>query len=233
MNSKLLAATAIADHDHPDLQALIDARGWRNLDLHGRIGAAYTFVKDEVPFGYNASDDLPASAVLREGYGQCNTKGTLLVALLRGLGVPARVHGFTIDKALQRGAIPWWLHPFAPRRILHSWVEVELDGDWLDLEGFILDGAYLTALQRTFADRQGPFVGYGVATDDLSAPDVEWAGRSTYIQRDGIVDDFGVFAHPDDLYATHGTNLRGLSRWLYGHVLRHAMNATVGRIRAR
>ncbi|MEO1332658.1 MAG: transglutaminase, partial [Myxococcota bacterium] len=53
----------------------------------------------------------------------------------------------------------------------------------------------------------------------------------TYIQRDGMVDDFGVFDHPDELYRTHGTNLSGIRRVLYAYVLRHAMNATVRRLR--
>ncbi|MCA9611943.1 MAG: transglutaminase [Sandaracinus sp.] len=226
-----LAATPLADFRHPSLVQLVDARGWRDADNSARIGAAYTFVKDEIPFGYNRSDDLPASAVLADGYGQCNTKGTLLVALLRALAIPCRVRGFTIDKALQRGAIPEWMYPFAPSRILHSWVEVHHEGAWTPLEGFILDDAYLHALQRRFADVRGPFCGYGVATKDLHDPPVTWCGRPTYIQREGIVDDFGVFDSPDALYAERGTNLRGLRRLLYAYVLRHAMNRVVRRVR--
>jgi len=105
---------SIADFAAPAIQMLIASRDWRQLSAFDRIGAAYGFVKDEIRFGYNRSDDLSATEVLRDGYGQCNTKGNLLVALLRGLAVPARVRGFYIDKALQRGAIPEWLYPFTP-----------------------------------------------------------------------------------------------------------------------
>jgi hypothetical protein len=225
-----LAATPIADYDHPSIQALIRERGWRELDTYERIGVAYTFVKDEIVFGYNRSDDLPASEVLRDGYGQCNTKGNLLLALLRALEAPARFHGFTIDKDLQKGAIPAWLFPIAPARILHSWVEVQWEGDWVPLEGFILDDAYLSALQSRFPDTES-FCGYGAATTNLQEPNVEWCGRPTYIQREGIAEDFGVFDHPDELYRARGTNLTGLRRVLYTYVFRHAMNATVSRIR--
>lgn len=38
-------------------------------------------MRDGIPFGHNASDDLPASRVLADG--QCNTKGTLCMALPR------------------------------------------------------------------------------------------------------------------------------------------------------
>mgnify|MGYP002241704325 CR=1 FL=1 len=48
----------------------------------------------------NVDDSIPASKVLKDGYGQCNTKGTLFMALLRACGVPCRIHGFTIDKKI-------------------------------------------------------------------------------------------------------------------------------------
>jgi hypothetical protein len=223
--------TPIANYDAPAIQMLFSERGWRDLPEHERIGAVYRFVKDELPFGYNRDDALPASEVLADGYGQCNTKGNLLVALLRGLGVPARFHGFTIDKALQRGAIPPWLYRITPARILHSWVEVQHCGEWIPLEGFILDRAYLEAIQARCPDVTGAFCGYGIATRSLHSPDVEWRGAPTYIQSEGIVDDFGVFEDPDEFYAAHGTNLGGLRRWLYASLLRHVLNRNVARIR--
>ena len=227
-----LENTPIANHDHAAIGALVEQRRWMTLTTYDRIGAAYTFVKDEIAFGYNRSDALPASEVLQDGYGQCNTKGNLLVALLRFLQVPARFHGATIYKTLQKGAIPWWLYPLAPTKILHSWVEVRWDDEWLPLEGFILDRAYLSSLQRQFPDATS-FCGYGAATPNLQQPNVEWAGRPTYIQREGIADDFGVFDHPDDLYEQHGTNLSGIRRALYVNFFRHAMTATVRRIREK
>ena len=231
MTQTWLKQTPIADFDAPNVRALITSRGWRALAPYDRIGAVYQFVRDEIPFGYNRADDLSASQVLRDGYGQCNTKGNLLLALLRGAGIPARFHGFTIHKALQRGAIPSWLFPLAPPRILHSWVEVRFDDQWIPLEGFILDNDYLHALQARFADNEGAFCGYGVATPDLHDPPVEWEGRPTYIQRDGIADDFGAFDDPDAFYTAHGTNLGGVRRLLYVYLFRHLMNATVARLR--
>ena len=146
MSKNYLSETPLLDFGASSIQNLISARGWSALPPAERIGAAYDFVRDEILFGYNADDVLPASRVLRDGYGQCNTKGTLLMALLRGLGIPCRFHGFTIDKGLQRGIVPELVYPIAPRNILHSWVEAELEGQWVDLEGFILDSAVLTAL---------------------------------------------------------------------------------------
>jgi len=228
---RLLQPTPLLDFTHSGVEALVQKRGWRELPVHERIGAIYDFVRNEIAFGYNEGDELPASAVLADGIGQCNTKGTLLMALLRAAGIPCRFHGFTIDKPLQQGAITGIAYALAPRRIIHSWVEVAYEGRWVNLEGFILDATYLASLQRRFPDRKR-FCGYGAATPDLSAPTVEWRGQDTYIQKDGIADDFGIFDSPDEFYARHGSNLSGLKRWLYSHVIRHRMNAQVRRIRA-
>jgi hypothetical protein len=45
------------------------------------------------------------------------------MALLRAVGVPCRFHGFTIDKALQKGAITGVAYQLAPRNIIHSWAD--------------------------------------------------------------------------------------------------------------
>jgi transglutaminase-like putative cysteine protease len=227
----LLAATPLLDVHHPDIESLVARRGWRTLSPYDRIGAVYDFVRNEIAFGYNEGDELPASTVLADGIGQCNTKSTLLMALLRAVGIPSRFHGFTIDKPLQKGAITGLAYALAPQRIIHSWVEVSLESRWIALEGFILDAPYLASLQRRFPQARR-FCGYGAATRDLSAPGVEWRGQDTYIQKEGIADDFGLFDSPDAFYARHGSNLSDLKRWLYERVIRHRMNRNVARIRA-
>lgn len=230
--ASLTAETPILNYRHPSLVQLVSRRGWRELPEFERIGAIYAFVRDDIAFGYNASDDLPASRVLADGIGQCNTKGTLLMALLRAVGIPCRFHGFTIDKALQRGAISGVAYLLAPRSIIHSWVEVGFDGRWVNLEGFILDKRYLSALQTRFEGREGPFCGFGVATPDLRNPPIDWCGTDTYIQKDGINHDFGIFDSPDAFYARQGVNLSGVKKWLFRNVVRHWMNRTVASIRA-
>ena len=226
----LLTATPLLDVHHPDIEALVAAGDWRALRPYDRIGAVSDFVRNQIAFGYNEGDELPASSVLADGIGQCNTKSTLLMALLRAVGIPCRFHGFTIDKALQKGAITGLAYWLAPQRIIHSWVEVSLDSRWTALEGFILDEPYLASLQRRFPQARR-FCGYGAATPDLSAPGVEWRGQDTLIQKEGIADDFGVFDSPDAFYARHGSNLSGLKHWLYRRVVRHAMNRNVVRVR--
>ena len=121
---KYLEETRLLDYRHPSLARLVESRRWRELPEQERIGAVYAYVQNEIAFGYNRSDDIRASEVLADGYGQCNTKGTLLMAFLRSVGVPCRFHGFTIDKLLQKGALTGLAYRLAPPSIIHSWVEV-------------------------------------------------------------------------------------------------------------
>ncbi|MBE7214280.1 transglutaminase family protein [Shewanella benthica] len=228
-----LQTTAMLDFEHPNIQRLVDKRDWAMLSQYDAIGAIYHYVRDEIQFGYNADDRLSASQVLKDGYGQCNTKGTLLMALLRAVGIPSRFHGFTIFNELQRGAIPNYLFSIAPKRIIHSWVEVELDGSWINLEGYIIDSDYLTQVQQSFGEQCQQFSGFGIATKNLSNPDIDWRGEDTYIQSEGIADDLGLYIQPDDFYKSYGSNLSGIKKFLFRYLLRHLMNANVKRIRAK
>ena len=231
MDERYLRQTPLLDFASPNIRHLLAARGWSALAPFDRIGQAYSLVRDEIAFGYNRSDDIPASQVLRDRYGQCNTKGTLLMALLRALKIPCRLHGFTIHKGLQRGVVPELVYPLAPDSILHSWVEIEHDGRWINLEGFILDRPFLQALQARFAGKTNSLCGYGAGTDCLSSPPIDWLGQDTYIQRTGINADLGLFDSPDDFYARHRQHFGTAREWLYQNFVRHWMNRRVGNIR--
>lgn len=120
--------------------------------------------------------------------------------------------------------------PLAPKRILHSWVEVLLDYNWINIEGFIIDKIFLKQIQRAYPNHQS-FSGYGIAVPCLQNPDNEFDNSSTYIQAEGIADDFGIFDSPDAFYAQHGSNLHGFKKWAFRYLFRHMMNRNVEQIR--
>ncbi len=228
---RYLLETPMLDFSSPAIQALIAQRGWRAMGEFERIRAIYNYVRDEILFGYNTDDGIPASKVLADGFGQCNTKGTLFMALLRGCGVPCRVHGFTIDKKLQKGAMTGLVYALAPSNVFHSWVEVYLDGVWYELEAFILDKAYLEGLQAANPDCTGAFCGYGVAVRDFRHPVIDFDRNNTYIQSEGINQDFGVYDSPDELLGRHGQEMSRLKTFVYRNLGRHLMNANVRKLR--
>lgn len=220
------------DYSSKSIQLLIENRGWKFLKEEERAKAVYNFVKDEILFGYNVDDNIQASRVLKDGYGQCNTKGTLFMALLRALGIPCRIHGFMIDKSLQKGAMTGFVYKSAPEEIFHSYVEAYVCGAWYNLEGFILDKKYLSALQKIFKpNNDGSFIGYGVATKNFFNPPVEFNCCDTYIQKEGIVRDFGTYDDPDSLLREHGQPIKILKMCVYRLIGRHLMNNNVNKIR--
>lgn len=70
ISSRYLDETMILDYEAASIQSLIKSRQWKELSTYQKIGAAYNYVRDEIKFGYNKSDDIPASQVLSDGYGQ-------------------------------------------------------------------------------------------------------------------------------------------------------------------
>lgn len=227
----LLTPTILLNFKHRDIETLIEERSWKSLSTYDTIGAVYDFVRNEIKFGYNRTDGLSAVEVLNDGYGQCNTKGTLLMALLRALSVPCRIRGLTIHKYLQRGVMPEFIFSIVPDNILHSWVEIFYDDQWITLEGFILDEAYLSPLQDVFEPSGNKYCGYGIGTRNIKNPMVKWAGRDTYIQSTGINQDFGIYASPDELFSERRQDFSWWKSLLYERIIRHWMNYRVGKIR--
>ncbi len=232
MRGSHLQATSLLDFQAESIQRLIERRGWKSLNTYERIGAAYAFVRDEIGFGYNVTDSLSASRVLADGYGQCNTKATLLMALLRALDVPCRLHGATVHKSLQKGVVNGLFYLIAPTNIFHTWVEVQIEGRWVGLEGVILDSTYLRGIQTSVARDATRFLGFAVGTENVARPEVDWQGTDTFIQSTAVNQDFGVYDDPDAFYAEHGDNLSGLRAWLYARWIRHVLNRNVAKIRA-
>ena len=234
--TELVQPTDMLDYKAPNIQALVADRGWMSFESKELVAREiYNFCKDEILFGYNSqADNIAASSVLKEGLGHCNTKTTLLMALLRVADIPCRLQAFTIHKSLQKGAMTPFVYFMAPKEIIHTWTEAWINDNWLALEGMILDSKYLQSIQSKFtkcAHHQHPFLGYAVATKNLQSPKVEWTGRSTFIQREGIARELGSFKSPDEFYAKHKTNLSGIKGWLYKSYFYKRLNENISNIR--
>ncbi|MBX4266760.1 transglutaminase-like domain-containing protein [Clostridium estertheticum] len=226
-----LLETKLLDYNSIEIQELIKERKWSEVNDKEKILYIYNYVRDEILFGYNLCDNLSSSVILSDGYGQCNTKGILFMSLLRAVAIPCRIHGFMINKILQKGAITGLAYKLSPNEILHSWVEVFYKNRWLNLEGFILDIVYLTKLQKKFKRCTGIFCGYGVATNDFKNPQIFWDNNDTYIQKEGITCDLGVFISPDGLFKEHMQYLNFIKKKIYENFVRHLMNRNVNKIR--
>ncbi len=232
-DSRYLKKTKMLDYDNPLIADLIKNKGWKELDQFERIVSIYNFVRDDILFGYNIDDDISASRVLKDGYGQCNTKGTLFMALLRACDIPCRIHGFTIDKKLQKGAMTGFVYKNAPANIFHSWVEILFEDRWYEIEAFIVDKKYLDKLQSIYSECNGAFCGYGVGVKDFKNPVIDFNRNNTYIQSEGINQDFGLYDSPDDMLREHHQELTPIKKLAFRFFGRHMMNRNVKKIRNR
>lgn len=152
-----LAPTKLVQSDHPDIIALVRRVAPDDLPPAEKATRIFNFVRDEIKFGFGPRFyDHTASqiAALRRGY--CNTKGTLIVAMLRAAGIPARQVFVDIDASILFGIVD----PGTPF-VDHSYVEIRLGHKWVATDAYIVDSKLFTAAQRRLT-AEGKSLGYGV-----------------------------------------------------------------------
>ena len=228
---RYLQETQMLNYGAERIQKLVKERGWKELGEYERIGAVYDFVRNEILFGYNRSDLLTAEEVLKDGYGQCNTKGTLLMALLRAVGVPCRLHGSEVSKYFQKGATSGIISKLAPETIAHTWVEVFHENKWIALEGVITDEAYVRGVKKHCPNKKGAFKEYAISVSDIATLDLSWKGEDLFVQNTSVVEDYGVFDSPDAFFEEHKQTWNMVKDFAYVHYGRKVMNKNVSRIR--
>lgn len=228
---RFLKETDMLNYGAQEIASLIDSRKWRDLNEFDRIGAIYDYVQNNILLGYNKYDNLTATQVMADGIGQCNTKATLLMALLRAVGIACRLHGTKVTKVFQRSLMPKIMAKLAPPLIVHTWVEVYYKGEWLSLEGVITDKAYINGLRRLLPTHEGKFFDYAVAVEDFGNLQIDWKGENTTVQQQAVVEDLGVFDSPDVFYGEYKQEYRGLKKFLYENFGRKIMTMKVAKIR--
>lgn len=151
-----LGATRLLDLD--DSRLRIQAMRITQLattDMQKAI-LVHDFVK-ALPFGCVAGfDHVPAVSVLKTGHGDCHTKGTLFVALLRCAGVPARLRFVTLTGAFLHGIID-----IGQTAITHAVGEVYLQERWVQTDTYVTD-SILEARAMSLLTQHNISVGYGI-----------------------------------------------------------------------
>ncbi len=206
MATHSIAATHLLNFDDLAVAAVINriAVSVSKRQPDATLRALYAFVAS-LPLGYNRNDDVSASEVLRDGYGQCNTKVTLLCALARGAGISTRIRAYHISKEAQRARAPAWLVFFMPHETLFVWPEFLILGKWTPLQALVAT--------KPKAWDSCPFDGARYQLEPLRP---EWRAHS-----------LGVFASPDELFRKYKPSVYGW-RALGWHLIgRRIMQARV------
>ena len=205
-----LGSTRLLDLNDPKLR--IQAMSLTQLSDTDtqKVVAIHEFIK-AMPFAcVTGFDHVPAATVLRNGYGDCHTKGTLFVALLRCVGLPARLRFVTLSSAFLHGIIT------PPQNtVIHAIGEVYLDERWIQTDTYVTDIELESSAERLLLD-QGRRLGYGIHLDGARQWDAfnDAHGQSAASDEASLpVQDWGVAHDPEQFYASadHPSLRRG---WL-------------------
>jgi Transglutaminase-like superfamily len=222
----------LADHEHPLVRQTAQRLTAGATTVRSKLERLFYFVRDDIKFGFPAQGDLvPASETLRSGVGQCNTKGTLFLALCRAAGIPARLHFSTIKKDIQHGLFTGLAYRLMPPQISHSWLEVMVDGTWRKIDSYINDEAFYEAGKAALRAR-GWNTGFSIADGRGNASAAFNIDKEAFVQMDAVVGDHGVWDEPSSYYASGAyKNRPGFWRLLLYRAVIGAINRRIKRLR--
>lgn len=222
----------LADFDDPLVRETA-ARLTKDLpDVRSKLEALFYYVRDDIEFGFPPKGDLTAaSETIRLGTGQCNTKGTLLLALCKAAGIPARLHFSLIQKDIQRGLFEGLAYRLLPPELSHAWLEVELDGCWRRLDGYINDAPFFNDAREALR-RCGWSTGFSVAGAEGEASIAFDPEAERFVQMQAVVHDHGVWFDPADYYQSPAyRNRPGALRLLMYRLLIGGINKKISAMR--
>ena len=224
--------TPLLQIDHPKIRLL--AKRLTQLKATPRQGAVACFAYVRaMPFGCIAdSTGTSALAVLRSGRGDCHTKSTLMLALLRSLRIPSRMRFVTMKPDFLYGLADLGGHP-----IEHAYTEVLLDGEWRAVDSYVVDPRLAIAAKNRLKI-EGRKLGYGMHRDGT----IHWDGHDSAFGQFSITDpdsmplyDWGAFDDPYQFYSSvayvrQRLSLAGRLKWMVGAQM---VNRRVNALRAQ
>ncbi|MCP4024522.1 MAG: transglutaminase family protein [Desulfobacteraceae bacterium] len=196
-----LAATPYIDSDHPAIvERAKKVTAGAKTDREKAV-KIHDFVRDKIPFGFTSKFyNQKASDVLKSGMGYCNTKATLLIALMRAQRIPAKHHFVNINALILEGVID----PGTPF-VDHSFAQVLIDGQWIKIDSYVLDLKLAKQAQARLAAEKKAY-GFGAHINGIS----QWDGKTdAFCQfvNDGAVKDLTTADHGvfDDIGAFYAS----------------------------
>lgn len=197
--ARWLVNTPLLQFDHPRIRLRAQRLTQLQTTPRQKALACVNYVCS-LPFGAIAdSTGTSALQALNHGRGDCHTKSTLLVALLRSAGIPSRIRFVSLKPDFLYGLIDTGSTP-----IEHGCTEVLLDGRWLALDSYVVDTKLAVAAKLRLR-QEGRSVGYGMHVHGSTS----WNGsRNSFGQyceadEDSLpLRDWGVFDDPYQFYSS-------------------------------
>jgi transglutaminase-like putative cysteine protease len=193
---KYLIATSMCNYDHPLVQETarkVIAGAQTEREMATRI---FDFVRDTIRFSM-AFSRSKASQILKLGYGECITKTNVQVALLRAVGVPARMHWVMAQACVLHGLVADFIFRSMTSEASHFWTECYLGDHWISCEALLDKPLYEGMLKQ------------GLITKE-QIPSIDWEGeRDLVVLKPWITSDRGHVASAEDAHQAYQNNGEG------------------------
>jgi hypothetical protein len=192
-----LCATSLLDLEDPKLRIRVLRITQLATSATDKAVRVHNYIKS-LPFGcVPASQNLTSGIVLRAGLGDCHTKGTLFVSMLRLVGIPARLRFVMLSSTFLEGIISL---PGIP--ITHAIAEAYLAGQWIQVDTYVTDETF-EGHALGLLKAKGNELGFGIHARGQRY----WAGKhSAYGQYTHLdpqslpIHDLGVAHDPEHFY---------------------------------
>lgn len=192
----------LADYNHPLVIETAEKLTKGESSNRSKMEKLFYYVRDDIRFGFTKNGDLvKASETIRLKMGQCNTKGTLFLALCKASEIPSRIHFSTIKKEIQRGLFTGLAYKRMPNKLSHSWIEVEVEGKWRRIDSYINDQAYYQAAKSELKKKKWD-TGYSVSCPGGECSCEFNIDQEVFVQMEAVVDDHGTWDDPLEYYET-------------------------------
>jgi len=226
--------TLISDFEHPAVVRTLQELTRCTMQKEKVIEAIFLYVRDRILFGgFPPKGDLTlASETIGLGYGQCNTKSALFLALLKAAGIPARIHFSWIRREIQQGLFTGLLFHLMPKELSHSWIEVQHEGAWRPIDSFINDSSFYRNGKKRL-QKEGLREGYSVSCRKAESRIDFTLSGSGFVQMDSVTRDLGWYDDPSVFYASADyTNRPGPVQLLVYRLAIGGINRKIASIRS-
>ena len=207
---KWLGSTPLLDLEDPKLRIRVLRITQLAHSPTQKAVLIHNFIKS-LPFGcVPVTDNTRAGTVLRAGQGDCHTKGTLFVAMLRLVGIPSRLRFVALSSEFMNGIIS--LPGIA---ITHAITEVFLAGKWVQVDTYVTDEALeARALERL--RETGKTLGFGIHAKAQRSwsGDASAFGQYTAVDTSSLPDQYLGVAHDPEHFYQDKADIKVHSGWL-------------------
>lgn len=194
--SQFLIATPMCDYSHPLIQECANRVVADGQTEREKAILIFNFVRDTIRFSI-AFSKSKASQILRQGFGECITKTNVQVALLRAVGIPARMHWVMAQTKVLTGLVAPFMLRSMPPEASHFWTECYLRDHWISCEILLDKPLYEGMLKQEL-----------ITMDQI--PTIDWDGKKDLVVlKPWITSDRGYVASADEAHQAYQNNGEG------------------------